>query len=145
MGAHPEHHRQLRGYAPPCLTADVRQKMKHFAAIALVLVMTGCSEPERVSVAEFKREYEMVGMPQTMKDVEFLGVRDGRAFLKIRSMPLVGSKWKERVTYVELKELDAALRESLEKKPNKAPEPTPPSVTPRADARVAPAGVVAHL
>src|SRR6218665_4022875 len=29
--------------------------------------------------------------------------------------------------------------------PNKAPEPTPPSVTPRAYARVAPAGVVAHL
>ena len=29
--------------------------------------------------------------------------------------------------------------------PNKALEPTPPSVTPRADARVAPAGVVAHL
>ena len=28
---------------------------------------------------------------------------------------------------------------------NKAPEPTPPSVTPRACARVAPAGVVAHL
>ena len=32
-----------------------------------------------------------------------------------------------------------------EKKPNKALEPTPGSVTPRADARVAPAPVVAHL
>jgi hypothetical protein len=30
-------------------------------------------------------------------------------------------------------------------KPNKAPEPTSPSVTPRADARVAPAAAVAHL
>jgi len=30
-------------------------------------------------------------------------------------------------------------------KPNQAPEPTPTSVTPRADARVAPAAVVAHL
>jgi hypothetical protein len=30
-------------------------------------------------------------------------------------------------------------------KPNKAPEPTPPSVTDRAGARSAPAGVVAHL
>lgn len=26
-GAHPEHHRQLRGFAPPCLTADVGQRM----------------------------------------------------------------------------------------------------------------------
>ena len=30
-------------------------------------------------------------------------------------------------------------------KPNQTPEPTTPSVTPRADARVAPAAVVAHL
>ena len=29
--------------------------------------------------------------------------------------------------------------------PNKAPEPTPPLVTIRADARLAPSGVVAHL
>jgi hypothetical protein len=34
---------------------------------------------------------------------------------------------------------------SIEQEPNQTPEPTPPSVTPRADARVAPAGVVAHL
>ncbi len=31
------------------------------------------------------------------------------------------------------------------KKPNQSSEPTPPPVTPRADARVAPAGSVAHL
>jgi len=29
--------------------------------------------------------------------------------------------------------------------PNQAPEPTPTAVTPRADARVAPAAVAAHL
>ncbi|HZP61143.1 MAG TPA: hypothetical protein VFB27_12535 [Opitutaceae bacterium] len=33
----------------------------------------------------------------------------------------------------------------LRKEPNKAPEPTPTAVTPRADARVAPAARVAHL
>jgi hypothetical protein len=32
-----------------------------------------------------------------------------------------------------------------DKRPNKAPEPTTPSVTPAADAPVAPAGVAAHL
>ena len=31
------------------------------------------------------------------------------------------------------------------KKPNQTPEPTPTAVTPRADARVAPSAVVAHL
>ncbi len=35
--------------------------------------------------------------------------------------------------------------EIFSRKPNKTPEPTPGSVTPRADARVAPAPVVAHL
>jgi len=33
----------------------------------------------------------------------------------------------------------------LQRVPNQAPEPTAPSVTPRAAARVAPAGAVAHL
>ncbi len=36
-------------------------------------------------------------------------------------------------------------RRPMTPEPNKAPEPTPTSVTPRADARVAPAPVVAHL
>ncbi len=36
-------------------------------------------------------------------------------------------------------------RHYVKTRPNKAPEPTPPSVTPPADAGVAPAGVVAHL
>ena len=35
--------------------------------------------------------------------------------------------------------------ESVSAPPNKAPEPTPTAVTPRAGARVAPAAVVAHL
>jgi hypothetical protein len=38
-----------------------------------------------------------------------------------------------------------SLTQMKEKKPNQALEPTPIAVTPRADARVAPATVVAHL
>ena len=38
-----------------------------------------------------------------------------------------------------------AVFDVTKEEPNQALEPTPPSVTPRADARVAPAGVVAHL
>jgi hypothetical protein len=33
----------------------------------------------------------------------------------------------------------------MKPEPNQAPEPTPGTVTPRADARVAPVPVVAHL
>jgi hypothetical protein len=106
--------------------------MKRLAAILLLIFFAGCSGPEHISVAEFKREYAMVGQPQSMKSVEFLGVRDGSAFLKIRSMPILGSKWKERLVYVELTEVDAGFRESLAKRPNQSPEPTVMSVTPPA-------------
>jgi hypothetical protein len=41
--------------------------------------------------------------------------------------------------------LSRIKKKKEEKPPNKAPEPTPPSVTPPADAGVAPAGGVAHL
>ena len=44
-----------------------------------------------------------------------------------------------------LRELEQHGDEFGRAKPNKAPEPTPGAVKPRADARVAPAPVVAHL
>jgi len=102
----------------PFFDSLVRQKMKPLALIILVLLLSGCSGPERVSVAEFKKEYAAVGQPASMRHVEYLGVRDGRAYIKVSSMRLNGSKWKERVIFVELEELDEALRNSLPQRPN---------------------------
>lgn len=91
--------------------------MKKFAALALVLLLTGCSEPEHVSVDVFKREYASAGQMGTMREVEYLGQRDGKAFIKIRSMRLIGSGWKEKVIFIELRELDSAFQGSSPKQP----------------------------
>ena len=58
----------------------------------------------------------------------------------------VSAKKLKRVFYsLPLARLFIAGIASRVRWPNKALEPTPTSVTPRADARVAPAAVVAHL
>lgn len=48
-----------------------------------------------------------------METVQYLGQRDGRAFLRIRSMSGVSRKWSDHVIYVELAELEPAFRDSL--------------------------------
>ena len=58
---------------------------------------------------------------------------EGHACAQIRLKDIVGLGWQEE-SY-----------EALKTEPNQAPEPTPGTVTPRADARVAPVPVVARL
>ncbi len=50
-----------------------------------------------------------------MHDVAYLGLRDGKAFIRIRSMSPVNQKWSDRLIYVELNEVDAAFRDLLPK------------------------------
>ena len=89
--------------------------MKRLAPLFLALFLCACTGPEHVSPAEFKKQHAWVGQPQTMHHVEYLGRRDGRAFIRVSSMSTVGKKWSDRVIYVELAELDAAFRDSLPK------------------------------
>lgn len=89
--------------------------MKIIAPIVLAFLLSGCSDPEHVSPAEFKRQYAWVGQAQTVREVSYLGQRQGRAYLKVSSMATLSRKWSEHIIYVELAELDAAFRESLPK------------------------------
>jgi hypothetical protein len=89
--------------------------MKRFAPLLLALLLGSCTGSEHVSPAEFKKQYASVGQPQTMQDVTYLGRRDGRAFLRLRSMSMVSKKWSDEVIYVELAELEAAFRDALPK------------------------------
>jgi outer membrane biogenesis lipoprotein LolB len=89
--------------------------MRLLAPLLLVLLLCGCTGPERVSPAEFKRQYAWVGQAQTVKDVQYLGQRDGRAYIKISSMSTVSRKWSDHIIYVELAKLDSAFRDSLPK------------------------------
>jgi len=46
----------------------------------------------------------------------YLGLRDGRAFIRVSSMSTISQKkWSDRVIYVELSELDPTFRDSLPK------------------------------
>jgi len=94
---------------------------------------------------------------------EKAGIREGDLLSAIRGVPVVGMKRGSlytsdgrisvsgKVTFTG--QLGIFRRPwsiiveatSLREKPNKAPEPTTLLVTPRADARVAPSRVVAHL
>ena len=90
--------------------------MKLFMPFLIALLLCGCSKPEHVAPAEFKKQYAWVGQAQTMHDISYLGQRDGRAFIRVRSMSTYDSeKWSDRVIYVELVELEPVFRESLPK------------------------------
>jgi hypothetical protein len=79
-------------------------------------------KPNRVSPAEFKKEYASVGMPQTMHSITYLGQRDGRAYINHSSKSVVSGKWSDRVIYVDLAELEATFRDSLPKTEMKDPK-----------------------
>lgn len=89
--------------------------MKRLAPLLLALLLCGCSGPQRVTPAEFKKQYAEVGMPQSMHSVTYLGCRDGRAYIQCSSMSTVSRKWSDRVIYVELTQVDATFRDSLPK------------------------------
>ena len=89
--------------------------MRLIEPLLLALLLCGCAGPKRVSPAEFKKQYDSVGKPQTMHDVAYLGQRDDRAFIRVSSMSLVSQKWSDHIIYVELKELDEAFRDALPK------------------------------
>jgi hypothetical protein len=50
-----------------------------------------------------------------MQTVHYLGQRDGRAFIRVRSMSVVSRKWSDHVIYVNLSELEPAFRDALPK------------------------------
>jgi hypothetical protein len=92
-------------------------RLHRLALPLLALLLWGCSEPEHVSPAEFKQQYEWVGKAQSVRTVTYLGQRDGRAFIRLLTMhPLdIHKDWSPHVIYVNLAELDPAFRDSLPK------------------------------
>lgn len=99
--------------------------MKILASIVFMLLVVGCTGPDHVSVAEFKKEHALVGQPQSMRRVTIIGVRGRKALLKVSSMPMVGGKWKDRIIYALVGELDGAILQSfLPPEPIQSPETT---------------------
>ncbi len=90
--------------------------MKILTPLLLAVLLCGCSGPRHVSSSHFEQQYAWVGQPQTMQTVTYLGQRDGRAFIRTRSMSSLRQKtWSDHVIYVDLAELEPAFRDSLPK------------------------------
>ena len=81
--------------------------------ILAALTLCQCAGPTRVSPEEFKREYALVPVPQSVHSVEYLGQKDGAAYINHRTMALFTSGWKDRVIYTPLEDFDPVFRASL--------------------------------
>lgn len=89
--------------------------MTKYLPIMMLTLLTGCNEPKHVSGVDFKREWELRDA-QTMVRSEYLGEKDGKVFLKRKTMSLVSKdRWNEEVWYTETNKLDAALLERIRK------------------------------
>jgi uncharacterized lipoprotein YajG len=82
--------------------------MKNFIRLAgLILVavcLTGCNEPEEVSATEFQAMLER--NPETMRHTEFMGVKDGKAILKVSTMSSYNQeKWSDELFFTDASKL----------------------------------------
>ena len=89
--------------------------MKKWMPILMVALLAGCNEPKQVSGTDFKREYELRNA-QTMVSSEYLGEKEGKLFLRRKTMSLVNKKkWNEEIWFTETNNLDAAFLTELKK------------------------------
>ncbi len=87
--------------------------MKKWMPILILMFLSGCNEPKQVSGTDFKREYELRNA-QTMVSSEYLGEKDGKAFLRRKTMSLVNqNKWNEEIWCTGTNDLDAAFLAEL--------------------------------
>jgi hypothetical protein len=89
--------------------------MKIWVPVLMLMFLSGCNEPKQVPGADFKREYELRNS-QTMVASEYLGERDGKVFLRRKTMSLVNKKkWNEEIWYTETNNLDTPFLIMLKK------------------------------
>jgi hypothetical protein len=79
----------------------------------LFALVVGCAGPKQVSSTQFSEQYRWVGVPQTMRQVVYLGQREGKAFLRLRAINILSGNWSDRIIFVELKELEPEFRDTL--------------------------------
>ena len=73
-------------------------------AIGMAFVLSGCNEPNQVTGQEFMAMHAR--NPETMRQTEFVGVRDGKAILKVSEMSLANKKkWKESYFVTDIENL----------------------------------------
>lgn len=100
--------------------------MKKWTPLLILACLTGCNGPKHVTGAEFKREFDL-RHAQTMVSSEYLGEKDGKVFLKRKTMSLVNQKrWNEEVWFTETNNLERTVLDQLKKEnvPSQPPAET---------------------
>ena len=82
--------------------------------LCLVVMLTACTEtPKHVSGVKFKSKYEL-GNRQTMHQSKYLGEKDGRFYLRRKSMSLLNkNKWNEEIWYAIAEDLEPKFLKKL--------------------------------
>jgi hypothetical protein len=92
-----------------------------FLLAAWVLAACQDGSASRISAKDFELQYRL-GAMQSMMNSEYLGQKDGRAYLRVKTMSLLDpKKWSERIAYVDMAELDPPLRAALPPKKYEKP------------------------
>ncbi len=61
---------------------------------SMVVILAGCTEPKTVTGEEFMAMHAR--NPESMRHSQFMGVKDGKAVLKVSEMSIVSKKkWKD--------------------------------------------------
>ena len=75
-------------------------------AASMVVVLAGCNEPKTVTGEEFMAMHAR--NPESMRHTEFMGVKDGKAALKVSKMSIVNKKkWQDSFFVTEATNLPA--------------------------------------
>ena len=80
---------------------------KFISVIAIALLsfcMTGCDEAKEISASEFQAM--LARNPESMRHTEFVGVKHGKAYLKVSTMSTLNpKKWTEEYFLTDAKKL----------------------------------------
>jgi len=87
--------------------------------ILITLSLSGCKDPEAVSATEFQAMLER--NPESMRQTEFMGVKDGKALLKVSTMSSYNQKkWTDEFYSTDASKLP---NDWLEQQENQKSEP----------------------
>jgi len=87
--------------------------------ILITLSLSGCKDPEAVSATEFQAMLER--NPESMRQTEFMGIKDGKALLKVSTMSSYHQKkWTDEFYSTDASKLP---NDWLEQQENQKSEP----------------------
>ena len=89
----------------------MRKPLALVAALALAFFLTGCDDTRQVTGQEFQAM--LARNPESMRSTQYLGVKDGKAYLKVSEMSLLRkNEWRDTYYATEAANLPPAWLET---------------------------------